>query len=372
MGAQESSDKAPLILWVSELPGFSCLRSVFLETGPFQVGPNNVVSERNTSWTRSHSMLYIDSPIGTGFSFSDSKESYETTSGEEGTEIYVALKQFFTLFKEFQPRDFYLAGENYAASLIPNIVKQIEAGNAKDDVKINMKGFIIGSPFIDVQQLYRGQALYNFGLIDKDQQKIMDENTDKSLELIQNGKTKEGTKVGLTNYFGPDSLITKFTGFEDYFNILSSKPSPEVGWFQNFIDSKEVHNYLHVGLHKYIDGDFGVLEHFISELTYSQGKLFEETLNKGYRILLYSPQFNLFVLQEGITKTVNNLKWNGADKFSKAPRKIWKVNDDVAGYVKMADNFAYAIVRNAGHYAIIDQGVWVSDLVEKFLNNKEF
>ncbi|CAG7721008.1 unnamed protein product, partial [Allacma fusca] len=23
--AQESSDKAPLILWVSELPGFSCL-----------------------------------------------------------------------------------------------------------------------------------------------------------------------------------------------------------------------------------------------------------------------------------------------------------------------------------------------------------
>ncbi|CAG7822151.1 unnamed protein product [Allacma fusca] len=63
--AQESPDNAPFILWVSELPGFSCLRSIFLENGPFQVGPNSVVSERNATWTRSHSMLYIDSPIGT-------------------------------------------------------------------------------------------------------------------------------------------------------------------------------------------------------------------------------------------------------------------------------------------------------------------
>ncbi|CAG7818580.1 unnamed protein product, partial [Allacma fusca] len=92
------------------------------------------------------------------FSFSDFVESFDTSSGEEGTEIYDALKQFFTLFKEFRTRDFYLAGRNYAAPLIPSIVKRIETGNAKDGLKINVKGFIIGSPFIDAQQLHKAEA----------------------------------------------------------------------------------------------------------------------------------------------------------------------------------------------------------------------
>ncbi|CAG7828495.1 unnamed protein product [Allacma fusca] len=370
--AQENPDNAPVLLWINELPGFSCVRAIFLETGPFKVGPNNLVSERNTSWTRSHSMLYVDSPVGTGFSFSDSDQPYETSSAKEGTEMYEALKQFFTIFKEFQPREFYLAGENYAASLIPNIVKRIESENANGDFKINVKGFILGSPYLDVQQLHKAQALYDFGLIDMDQKKMMEETTKISIEMIENGQIKEGTALGLKNYVGPDSLIAKFTGFEDYFNILVSKPPPEGIWFQNFIDSKEVHNYLHVGLHKYVGANFGVLEHFTKELSTYHGEIYEDMLNKGYRVLIYASQFNLFNPQSGVTEVVNKLKWNGAEKFSKAERKIWKVNDDIAGYVKKADNFVYAIVRNSGHYAIMDQPGWLLDLIETFLYNREF
>ncbi|CAG7786017.1 unnamed protein product, partial [Allacma fusca] len=112
-----------------------------------------------------------------------------------------------------------------------------------------------------------------------------------------------------------------------------------------------------------------VLDHFVKEMTSLKGEYFEEMLNKGYRILIYAAQFNLYTPHEGINEVVTKLKWNGADKFSKAPRKIWRVNNDVAGFVKMADNFTFASVRNAGNYAIIDQPDWVLDLVEKFLEN---
>ncbi|CAG7827535.1 unnamed protein product, partial [Allacma fusca] len=369
---QEIPEKAPLILWINDVPGFSSVQAIFRETGPFKVDGSNAVSERNTSWTKSHSMLYIDSPVGTGFSFSDTEDAFANNSGEEGDEIYEALHQFFTLFKEFQEREFYLAGENYAASFIPYIVRRIETENDKGELKINVKGFIIGSPFIDVQQLYKAQALYDFGLIDLDQKKIFDETMDKAINLIMNGQAKEGTQLVVSTYIGPDSLLTKFTGFKDYDSVLISKPTPEMQWFQNFIDSKEVHKYLHVGVHKYIDKNYSVLDRFAKEITSSHGQIIQEMLNKQYRILFYASQFNIFFPQNDITKLVNNLKWNGADKFSKASRKIWKVNDDVAGYIKMADNFVYAIVRNAGNYAIQDQPAWVLDLVEKFLYNKEF
>ncbi|CAG7820851.1 unnamed protein product, partial [Allacma fusca] len=55
----------------------------------------------------------------TGFSFAANEDAYANNSDEEAAEIYEALKQFFTLFSDFQPRDFYLAGETYAATQIP-------------------------------------------------------------------------------------------------------------------------------------------------------------------------------------------------------------------------------------------------------------
>ncbi|CAG7784855.1 unnamed protein product [Allacma fusca] len=372
ISTQENPENAPLILWTGELPGFSCIKAIFLQTGPFQVGPDNVVKERNTTWTRSQSMLYMDAPAGTGFSFSDSKDKGEMNSGEVGVAMVAALKQFFTLFKEFQTRDLYLAGDNYAANVISNIVKNIEAENAKGDPKINVKGFILGSPFIDVQQLHHAQALYDFGLIDMNQKKIMDDTIQKAFDLAQNGKLEEATQIGLSTFIGPNSLIAKFTGFEDYFNALVSKPPPEYEWFQNFIETKEFHNYVHVGLHKYIAFNFDVLDRFSTELIFSHTKIFEEMLNKGYRVLFYAGQFDIFTSQQVIVKVVNNLKWNGSENFSKAPRKIWKVNGDVAGYVKTADNFGYAVVRKAGHYVNMDQPAWMLDLVTKFLYNKEF
>ncbi|CAG7723333.1 unnamed protein product, partial [Allacma fusca] len=63
--AQENPENAPVILWVNDIPGFSSLQGVFLETGPFELDENNVVKDRNVSWTKSHSMLYIDAPVGT-------------------------------------------------------------------------------------------------------------------------------------------------------------------------------------------------------------------------------------------------------------------------------------------------------------------
>ncbi|CAG7734478.1 unnamed protein product [Allacma fusca] len=73
--AEKNPENAPVILWINDLPGFTSLKGVFLETGPFYVDDDNKLRERNTSWVKTHSMLYIDAPVGTGFSFADSKDA---------------------------------------------------------------------------------------------------------------------------------------------------------------------------------------------------------------------------------------------------------------------------------------------------------
>ncbi|CAG7817907.1 unnamed protein product, partial [Allacma fusca] len=148
--AQENPEKAPVILWINDIPGFTCLKGVFLETGPFFVDDDNKLVQRNSSWTRSHSMLYIDAPVGTGFSFADSEDAYANSNTEEAAEIYEALTQFFTLFKEFQPNDFYIAGEVFAGTTMPYIATKIDAENPNAAVKINLKGLIMGGPYLQV------------------------------------------------------------------------------------------------------------------------------------------------------------------------------------------------------------------------------
>ncbi|CAG7728676.1 unnamed protein product, partial [Allacma fusca] len=239
-------------------------------------------------------MLYIDAPVGTGFSFANNKNAFASNSDEEAIEIYEALKQFFILFNEFQPRDFYLAGETYAATLIPYVVRHIDLENSKSDVKINLKGVVIGSPYFDLQQdIDRSQTLYNFGLIDEEQKKQFDDVMSRGLVEINKGNILKASELFWTTVIGPGSLLENTTGFLDWRSALMDKPLLDESKFLKFIDSKEIHNYLHVGLHKFLNGDPNVYTRFTKEFAGAHEDLIQEMLDRGYRVLFYSAQFDL-------------------------------------------------------------------------------
>ena len=55
-----------------------------------------------------------------------------------------------------------------------------------------------------------------------------------------------------------------------------------------------------------------------------------------------------------------------------APRKIWRVENQVAGYVREAKNLLQVMVRNAGHILPYDQPKWAFDMIQRFIQGKEF
>ena len=59
-------------------------------------------------------MLYIDSPVGAGFSYTEQEEGYAKNFTEVGKDLFNALQQFFTLFKDLERNEFYVAGESFA------------------------------------------------------------------------------------------------------------------------------------------------------------------------------------------------------------------------------------------------------------------
>ncbi|CAG7786811.1 unnamed protein product [Allacma fusca] len=371
--AQEKPEKAPVILWVNDVPGHTSLKGIFLENGPFILDENGEIQERAHTWTKTHSMLYIDAPVGSGFSFADNHTAYANNSDEEAEELYEALVQFFTLFCEYQTQNFYLAGETFAASFIAHTAKKIDAENANGSLKINLKGFVLGSPFLDFQYALKNQVefYYNLGLIDKKQSKVLQIELDKGLRWIKEEKYTDAHEQLVSTVYHEKSLVNQFTGFEDYRSVLNSQVPPEIARFQKFMDSKEVHQFLHVGLHKFVGINYEVWAKFTQDIFNSHMTTMAEMLDKGYRVLMYVPQFDYAVHAEDLIRTINDLKWKGAEGYAKAPRKIWKIKDEIAGYTKSYDNLVFALVRNAGNYAILEQPEWVLDIVEKFLYGAE-
>lgn len=66
---QVNNSTAPVVLWLQGGPGASSLLALFNEHGPFYITDGNILARRKYAWTITHSVLYIDNPVGTGIAY---------------------------------------------------------------------------------------------------------------------------------------------------------------------------------------------------------------------------------------------------------------------------------------------------------------
>jgi vitellogenic carboxypeptidase-like protein len=172
--------------------------SLFVVNGPYVVDKNIKVSTNNYSWAQEFSMLYVDNPIGSGFSFTHDKNGFSRDQKTIADNLYEALQQFFTLFHDYRKNDFYIAGESYGGKYVPAIGYKLHT--MREVSNINFKGCAIGDGWIDpISMLGYGPYLKNIGLIDENQMKHFDS--------VQNITVSEILKGNYSNAFKIHSLV---------------------------------------------------------------------------------------------------------------------------------------------------------------------
>ncbi|CAF0872069.1 unnamed protein product [Didymodactylos carnosus] len=166
----------PVIWWSNGGPGCSGLIGMLEEFGPFRVQPDNKTLLINPySWNRLANILFVESPVGVGFSYSDApNEDYLAwNDSQSAQDNYFAVLSYFAKFPQYRKNDFYLSAESYGGHYVPQLAKEIVDRNAKlnasDVNKINLKALLIGNPLNDpFSQEYAGndQAYWGHSLID--------------------------------------------------------------------------------------------------------------------------------------------------------------------------------------------------------------
>lgn len=101
--------KAPLLLWLQGGPGCSSLFGLFGEHGPFFVSKGKA-RRRKHAWTNQYNVLYIDQPVGSGYSFT-SAGGMINNQERVADHLYEALTQFFQLYPELKKNKFFITGE---------------------------------------------------------------------------------------------------------------------------------------------------------------------------------------------------------------------------------------------------------------------
>ena len=121
---------------------------MFYEQGPIHVNnTDNTLYPNPYSWNLNASLIFLESPICVGFSYTDDNLCV-ANDNSTADDNYHALLQFFTKFPIYKSNPFFVMGESYAGVYVPVTTKRIMVGNAnkESNITINLKAFAVGDP----------------------------------------------------------------------------------------------------------------------------------------------------------------------------------------------------------------------------------
>ncbi|KAK1433516.1 hypothetical protein QVD17_10427 [Tagetes erecta] len=159
---QNSSTK-PLVLWLNGGPGCSSFGyGAMEELGPFRVNSDGKTLYRNDyAWNNVANVIFLESPAGVGFSYSNRSSDYTTGDKRTAKDSYTFLINWLNRFPQYKSRDFFITGESYAGHYVPQLASLILSENEKTNkMIINLKGIAIGNAWIDDSTSYEGMYDY--------------------------------------------------------------------------------------------------------------------------------------------------------------------------------------------------------------------
>lgn len=103
----------------------------------------------NYSWNTFSDILFVDQPIGIGYSIANNSTELCMNLSCVANDFYSFLFKYFSSHPEYKGRPLYISGESFAGHYIPAIAARIVRGNCSE--VINLKGVAIGNPLVSLQ-----------------------------------------------------------------------------------------------------------------------------------------------------------------------------------------------------------------------------
>lgn len=154
--SQGNPQEDPIFLWLTGGPGCSSFSGLIYEIGPLEFDINTYTGglprliDYRYAWTKTASIIFLDSPVGTGFSYSTTAAGWPSSDTSSAEQSYIFLRKFLDEHPQYLAVQLFVGGDSYSGMIVPLVTKMIIVDNA-NRVKpiLNLKGYLIGSPRTD-------------------------------------------------------------------------------------------------------------------------------------------------------------------------------------------------------------------------------
>ena len=395
----------------------------------YVLGPqDNNLQPRNYTWLKEASLLFIDSPVGAGFSYVDDKDAFTTTVYEVADDLVTALGEISTQLrsKHYNPSlpPIFIFSESYGGKVAPVFGSKIVEAQAKGFLsEVKLGGVAIGDGAVSVVDSASmwPEYLYQISQIDIYQRTLMQRMADTMEDAYKAGDLDTAYKL-------LGSLMETIANFTDdvfLYNILyHHQPNPPLKtnveeYWRNLDNLKHLKNYkemtraerrayldsiksqtrrwlpltvdyngnnLDTLMKKKIRRKLGIIPmnvtwggqaiqcyvHLGDELILDVIDSVDDCLEKGVRVIVYNGMLDLIINSAGQDKWINKLSWSGLPEYYKQnriplyPPSLVK-EQRTGAFHKAYKNFEYYWVLMSGHMVPIDAPEMSLEMVRRIL-----
>lgn len=98
------ADRQRTVLWFNGGPGCSSMDGALMEVGPYRVQKDGKLKLQDGSWDEFANVVFIDQPVGTGFSYADTN-AYPHEMDTVAASVVTFLTRFYEIFPELEHDD---------------------------------------------------------------------------------------------------------------------------------------------------------------------------------------------------------------------------------------------------------------------------
>uniref|UniRef100_A0A0D9Y0V9 Uncharacterized protein n=1 Tax=Leersia perrieri TaxID=77586 RepID=A0A0D9Y0V9_9ORYZ len=374
--SENDPTRDPILLWLTGGYRCSVLSAVFFEVGPVRLalhpyrpydlaaGDLPRLKYHPYGWTKAASVLFVDSPVGAGFSFSGDPDGYLVGDVSASLQLKRFLSKWISDHPDYLSNPFYIGGDSYAGKIVPFLVHKIsEDIDAGVWPIVNLKGYLVGNPgtgeSIDLDS--RVPYAHGAGIIsDQLYETIMEHcGGEDYYSNPKNAICEQAMKRfnELLNEGSSGNILKNYCIYDSDIHHGTIPPFPPRECIEQTYGNYLIYFWANnnitreaLGIKKGSVGEW--LRCHNGDLPYSMDiksniKYHRSVTTKGYRALVYSGDHDALVPFLGTQTWVRSLNFSIVDDW-----RAWHVDGQSAGFtITYMNNMTFATVKGGGHTA---------------------
>ncbi|KAJ0175692.1 hypothetical protein K1T71_008851 [Dendrolimus kikuchii] len=363
----------PVIVWLQGGPGGSSTGiGNFDILGPWDLS----LQERNYTWVQNFNVVFVDNPVGTGFSYVDNLNLLTTTNDEIALDFVQLMRGFYNNHPEFRGVPLYIYGQSYGGKMVVDMAIRMREAEEAGTIESNLRGIAMGNAWIHPidATLTWAPLLLAAGLVDQEGYEDIQSEAREAERLFNAGLYVQST----SQWAATQRAVFRRTTSVDFYNILTKMtvnvPDTTKSDYELSRDMliherrygaapRQEELTLNELMNTWVKEALRIPEHVVwgsqsdAVFNYLSGDFMkpvtegiEKLLNETDIILTkYNGNLDLICDTPGQILWIDRLKWPGSEGYKNAPRQpIWE-NNRLEGYYKSYGNFRFFWINVAGH-----------------------